>query len=87
MAKLSYVQKQKQFLVKKGQEMVYWNLNNLDKLEAIERQESEAIASASGAFDRVEVDWGAMDFSSLGPADLGALSETLGQVAGNVSSS
>ena len=61
-------------------------------IKGIEEEERHlGQANPSSVFDRVKVDWNTMDFSmdflSLGPADLGALSGTAGQVAGNVSSS
>ena len=57
--------------------MVCQNLSDLDQLEEAERRESEAVVPASSIFDGVEVDWSAVDLSSLGPVDLGALDETI----------
>jgi hypothetical protein len=87
LAKLSRVQKQKQYLIKKGKEIVRRNISNLDKLEEVEYRESEVIVPASGAFDGI--DWSIVDFSSLGPepAGLGSSGGTVVQAVDNVSNS
>jgi Tfp pilus assembly protein PilO len=71
LARLSRVRKQKDFLVEKGAEMVARGLSNMDELDRVERQESEAVldVQASGAASDV-VDWGAV-FGNL--PDLGSL--------------
>jgi hypothetical protein len=86
-AKLTRVQRQKRFLIKRGRDMVRRNLESLDELEEIERRESEAVIPASGIFD--EIDWNTADFSGLGPelAGLGSSGGTVVQVVDNASNS
>ena len=46
-------------------------------LDEVECQDLEAVVPASGVFDEIEVDWSAVDLSSLGPVDLGVLGGTV----------
>jgi len=103
LARLARLRRQKRLLLDKGKEMVRRNLESLDELEAeeslevvaptnnaldeVECQDLEAVVPASCAFDEVEVDWSAVDLSSLGPVDLGVLDETVEPVVDSSSNS
>lgn len=88
-AKLDRILKERRMLEERAAEMIRRGFKDIEGIEEEERRLGQA--DPSSVFDGVEVDWNtmdfSMDFSSLGPADLGALSGTAGQVAGNVSSS
>ena len=77
----------KQQLWEKGIKIVYRDLVLLEELEAVEHWESEAVIPASSVFNEVEVDWSAVDLSSLGPVNLGALDKTIKLVVGSLSNS
>jgi hypothetical protein len=80
LARLARLRRQKRLLMDKGKEMVRRNLENLDELEAEESLE----AVANNVFNGV--DWNTVDFSSLGPADLGASGGIVESAVDSVSS-
>jgi hypothetical protein len=89
-AKLARLRRQKRMLITRGSDMVRRGLQSLDELEELEgadRQELGAVVPVNDVFG--EVDWGAVDFSSLGPepADPDSSGGTVVRDIDNVSNS